>query len=162
MTSFPKLTFILIFISQVVICCSGSEIEKQSNPTDISVPEHFLSEFISDNHIIANVGDNIDLTANGPYSFEWSLLSIPELSTSALSNETSPNSSINIDAEGFYYIEVDAYNGDAYIGSDYANISTAPVIHYVREDAGGGNDGSDWTNAYTSLPADLSRGIPII
>ncbi|MGD9365085.1 MAG: hypothetical protein PVH87_05270 [Desulfobacteraceae bacterium] len=158
MTSFFRLAFFLIIISQAVICCSGSDNEKKSSPTDISVPEHFLSEIISDNHIVAEVGDHVDLTANGPYSFEWSLLSRPELSTCALSNETSPNPSITIDAEGFYYIEVDAYNGDTYIGSDYANISTASMIHYVREGAGGSNDGSDWTNAYASLPADLSRG----
>lgn len=30
--------------------------------------------------------------------------------------------------------------------------------HYVREGASGTADGSDWTNAYTSLPATLTRG----
>jgi len=30
--------------------------------------------------------------------------------------------------------------------------------HYVRADAAGNNDGSDWTNAYTALPATLDRG----
>lgn len=30
--------------------------------------------------------------------------------------------------------------------------------HYVRADATGNNDGSDWTNAYTDLPASLTRG----
>jgi len=30
--------------------------------------------------------------------------------------------------------------------------------YYVRADAAGNNDGSDWTNAYTALPAALSRG----
>jgi hypothetical protein len=37
----------------------------------------------------------------------------------------------------------------------------APVMaanHYVRADATGTNDGSDWTNAYKSLPATLVRG----
>lgn len=158
MKSFSKLILFIMFISQAVICCSDSDNEKQSDPTDISVPEHFLSELILDNHIIADVGDNVDLTANGPYLFEWSLLSVPNMSFSTLSNETSPNPSIHIDEDGFYYIKVDAYNGNTYIGSDYANISTAGVIHYVREGAGGNNDGSDWTNAYTSLPTNLARG----
>ena len=29
---------------------------------------------------------------------------------------------------------------------------------YVREAAAGANDGTDWTNAYTTLPASLTRG----
>src|SRR4030067_1861776 len=34
----------------------------------------------------------------------------------------------------------------------------AASIYYVRSDAGGGNNGSDWNNAYTALPATLVRG----
>lgn len=30
--------------------------------------------------------------------------------------------------------------------------------HYVREGASGNNDGTDWTNAWTSLPSTLTRG----
>jgi len=31
-------------------------------------------------------------------------------------------------------------------------------IHYIRADVTGNNDGSDWDNAYTALPAELERG----
>src|SRR4030067_934404 len=34
----------------------------------------------------------------------------------------------------------------------------AASSYYVRSDAGGGNNGSDWNNAYTALPATLVRG----
>jgi|GEM_PF-2458702 len=37
------------------------------------------------------------------------------------------------------------------------SVDIAP-IYYVRQDATGSNDGSDWSNAYTSLPASLLRG----
>lgn len=32
------------------------------------------------------------------------------------------------------------------------------AIWYVRQGASGANNGTDWTNAYTTLPADLTRG----
>ncbi|MBN2102516.1 right-handed parallel beta-helix repeat-containing protein [bacterium] len=32
------------------------------------------------------------------------------------------------------------------------------AFHYIRADATGNNDGSDWNNAYTTLPAELERG----
>ncbi|HPN54805.1 MAG TPA: hypothetical protein PLB52_02625, partial [Candidatus Moranbacteria bacterium] len=35
---------------------------------------------------------------------------------------------------------------------------TLAADYYVRADATGSNNGSDWTNAYTALPATLDRG----
>jgi len=39
-----------------------------------------------------------------------------------------------------------------------APVAQAAALHYVRAGATGTGSGSDWTNAYTSLPATLSRG----
>ncbi len=39
-----------------------------------------------------------------------------------------------------------------------AETAMAANYYYVRAGATGGNNGSDWTNAYTSLPSTLSRG----
>jgi hypothetical protein len=159
-----RLIVVIIFIYQVAVFCSCSSANNDSSENDdtnrnnISVPEHYLSELLSDNHIVANPGDTVNLTASGSYSFDWSLLLVPNGSNSTLSNNTSSNTSMTLDIEGVYYVEVNAYLGETYAGSDYAIISTASVIHYVRQGVTGSNDGSNWTNAYTSLPAKLIRG----
>jgi hypothetical protein len=61
-----------------------------------------------------------------------------------------------------YYYRIISYNGAG--NSNYSNVATATTVasdqtyHYVRSDATGGNNGSDWTNAWTQLPATLTRG----
>jgi len=54
-------------------------------------------------------------------------------------------------------------DGDVPADPDVPGEEITPVVcdgncHYVREGAGGSGDGSDWTNAWTGLPADLQRG----
>ncbi len=36
--------------------------------------------------------------------------------------------------------------------------NAAPTYHYIRADAPAGGDGSNWTQAWTELPATLQRG----
>ncbi|MGZ3805746.1 MAG: hypothetical protein ACXVB4_16130, partial [Pseudobdellovibrionaceae bacterium] len=40
----------------------------------------------------------------------------------------------------------------------FITLQAEAVNHFVRQDATGSANGSDWTNAYTSLPATLVRG----
>jgi uncharacterized membrane protein len=99
---------VIIFIYQAAAFCSCSSTNNDSSENDdanrnnISVPEHYLSELLSDNHIVANPGDTVNLTANGSYSFDWSLLLVPNGSNSTLSNNTSSNTSMTLDIEGVY------------------------------------------------------------
>ena len=61
-----------------------------------------------------------------------------------------------------YYYRLRSYNGAG--DSDYSNVASAATVtsdltrHYVRSEATGGNNGSDWTNAWVQLPATLTRG----
>ena len=40
----------------------------------------------------------------------------------------------------------------------YTLADSSQNIYYIRGGATGTNDGSDWTNAWTDLPASLERG----
>jgi hypothetical protein len=62
-----------------------------------------------------------------------------------------------------YYYRLRSYNSSGV--SDYSpvascttTVSSSAMYHYVRSDAAGSNNGSDWNNAWVRLPDTLTRG----
>ena len=49
-------------------------------------------------------------------------------------------------------------NGNKTITASFTAISSCTNCHFVRQGATGNNSGSDWTNAFTSIPANPTRG----
>ena len=80
---------------------------------------------------------------------------------------TTSYSDTGLAPETIYVYTVSAFDaagngsGQSIPASATTQASTSPpptVSHYVRVGATGNNDGSDWVNAWTSLPATLTRG----
>lgn len=144
----------------------NSSTNNNTDPTNNNSTNSILDteDSIMPEHSIANVGSAINLqynaiaaNANPSYSYAWQLLYRPANSTAGL-NAAASTATLTPDAEGYYIVRLTITNNGASVGTFYAYIGTPSVVHYVRAGAAGANNGSDWTNAWTSLPAALVRG----
>jgi hypothetical protein len=83
-------------------------------------------------------------------------------STGFMLTAPSPARDIGLVLDPPFNVDIDGVprpQGSAWDIGAYEYVSPSPSsYHYVRAGATGANDGSDWTNAWASLPATLQRG----
>ncbi len=122
-----------------------------------------ITEYITPEHSIAAVGTTVHLACvpaitNPPYTYNWQLLVRPAASTASLTETTTSITSLLLDSNGYYIIQLTLYRNGLPVGTHYAYVGTPSVVHYVNDNAAAGGNGAGWATAWRSLPATLSRG----
>jgi hypothetical protein len=122
-------------------------------------------DVITPQHSITDVGSSINLNCNNnvtngdtAYSFNWQIMNSPTGSTAVLGGASTPTASLSPDKEGYYIIKLILSKDAVMVGTYYAYVGTLSVCHYIYSGATGSATGTDWTNAWTKLPATLTRG----
>lgn len=153
--SLKNIIYYVIFILILSTCKAAPEISETPPATaELIIPEHTITGI----NTTVNLQCDPQITeSNSADRYEWQLIK-PEGSEASLTADQS-NASVTLDdTEGYYIIKLTIYKNDACTGINYAYIGTPSVVHYIRAGATGADTGTDWTNAWKELPADLVRG----